>query len=302
MKQTIYIDVLMSVNLFVNYFILLGSSKFLGIEIKKLRLVLASVIGAIFSLYILLPTVNKFLSVIIEILMASLMIFVAFGFKDRVRFIKASVCFFSMNFSFAGLMFLLWKIFSPPGLILNNGIVYFNISPLLLIISTVASYIIIRLFNIITGKAKIRGEIYNVKIYKSERSCSILAKLDTGNSLLEPFSGLPVIVAEYDAIKEILLDDEARILTNKCELVGATSANGRISEGIDTQASLRLKLRFIPFNTVSEKGMLPSFKADKIEIKPVYVKQANEVDAYIAVCGKGYLYNGIQALLNPDLV
>lgn len=301
MKQTIYIDVLMSVNLFVNYFILLGSSKFLGIEVKRVRLVLASVMGAIFSLYILLPTVNRFLSFIIEVLMASLMILVAFGFKDKIRFIKASVCFFSMNFSFAGLMFLLWKIFSPPGLMLNNGIVYFNISPILLIISTVVSYIIIRLFNIITGKSKRRDEIYNIKIYKSERSCSILAKLDTGNSLIEPFSGLPVIVVEYDAIKSILSDDEAEILVSKCELVGA-SVKGRVSEGIEAETSVRLKLRFIPFNTVSGKGMLPSFKADKIEVKAVCKKQAREVEAYIAVCDKGYLCDGIQALLNPDLV
>ena len=48
-KQTIYIDVLIATNIFINYFLLLAVAKFLHSNAKRWRLVLASVLGAAYS-------------------------------------------------------------------------------------------------------------------------------------------------------------------------------------------------------------------------------------------------------------
>ena len=61
MKQVIYIDVLIIVNLFVNYFILLTTSKFLNLKLKLSRLILGEILGAIYSLYIFIPAPNTFI-------------------------------------------------------------------------------------------------------------------------------------------------------------------------------------------------------------------------------------------------
>lgn len=307
MEQTVYIDVLLCLNLFVNYFILLGCTKFLGMGVRRYRLLLASSVGAIFSLYILLPTLNVFLSTVIEILMAAIIILIAFGFRNKANFIRTSVCFFSMNFSFAGLIFLLWKFFAPPGLIMNNGIVYFDISPFVLIISTVIAYILIRVFNIVTGKAKLKRDFYTLKIYVGEKFCKITAKLDTANSLIEPFSGLPVIVVKYDSVKDLFSDSEQNIFkyedTFVKEKVGVSvGTKDSVANNSKVDLSLRLKLRCIPFNTISGNGILMAFRADKILLKQFDSKKESIVEAYVGVCSDEYLYEGTQALLNPDLI
>lgn len=42
MKQTVYLDVLICLNLFINYFILLACAKFTKIPVKQRRLVLGA--------------------------------------------------------------------------------------------------------------------------------------------------------------------------------------------------------------------------------------------------------------------
>ena len=51
----VYIDVLLGVNLFVNYFLLLAVGRFLHLAVRRLRLLAGAAVGAAFSLSILLP-------------------------------------------------------------------------------------------------------------------------------------------------------------------------------------------------------------------------------------------------------
>ena len=51
----VYIDVLLGVNLFVNYFLLLAVGRFLHLAVRRLRLLAGAAVGAVFSLSILLP-------------------------------------------------------------------------------------------------------------------------------------------------------------------------------------------------------------------------------------------------------
>ena len=65
MKEVIYIDVLIAVNLFINYFLIISTAKFLHLKTQKSRLILGEILGGIYSLYILLPPTNFFVSLII---------------------------------------------------------------------------------------------------------------------------------------------------------------------------------------------------------------------------------------------
>ena len=51
MKQTIYIDVLLAVNIFINYFLLLAAAKFLAVKRVRLRILAASILGAAYFSY-----------------------------------------------------------------------------------------------------------------------------------------------------------------------------------------------------------------------------------------------------------
>lgn len=134
---------------------------------------------------------------LVELAMAATITLTAFG---RKGILKTCSCFLSMSFLFAGSMFLLWKTAAPKNLIINNGVVYFQISPLLLIGTTVASYVLVRLFQRITGRAVPEELFCMVQVVHRGKRAVFRAKVDTGNQLREPFSHLPVIVVKETAV------------------------------------------------------------------------------------------------------
>ena len=113
-----------------------------------------------------------------------------------------------------------------------------------------------------------------------ERQVNFAAKVDTCNSLREPFSNLPVIVASEEVLKPILPQDFWPFI-----------------KGNEMQNFEDFKIRFIPFQTVSGEGLLPAFKPDVVKIKNDFEKEA-----YIAVCSKEVLPDGTFSLINPLLI
>ena len=108
MTQVVYVDVLVGVNLIVNYFLLLASAKFLTLPFHRGRLVAASALGALYSLVILLPAWNPFLSLLIKLIMAASIILAAFGWHGVKAFLRQTAAFYIVSFAFAGLMIAVW--------------------------------------------------------------------------------------------------------------------------------------------------------------------------------------------------
>ena len=77
-KQTIYIDVLLAVNIFINYFLLLAAAKFLAVRRIRLRILAASILGAAYSLTMLLPSIPMVLALLMKLAMSASLVFVAF--------------------------------------------------------------------------------------------------------------------------------------------------------------------------------------------------------------------------------
>ncbi|MBR2735536.1 MAG: sigma-E processing peptidase SpoIIGA [Clostridia bacterium] len=282
MKEVIYIDVLIAVNLFINYFLIISTAKFLHLKTQKLRLILGEILGGIYSLYILLPPTNFFVSLIIKFLMAASIILTAFKFSGIKIFFKTLICFYLINFAFSGVMLALWCTLRPNGMAVNNGIVYFAISPVILVISTVITYLILQVINRIIGKRSFGKSTCNVKIIGENSEDLLTALIDTGNSLVEPFSGLPVIVVKRESIKNICPE----------EILSAEEISN-----IDETACLNSKLRMIPFKTISGEGLLPSCKP-----KSVIINGGAPKEAYVAVCSDNILSENCSAIINSDLI
>lgn len=269
MKQTIYVDVLVGVNLFINYFLLLAVSKFLSLPIKRPRLLAASALGAVYSLTILLPDMNMVLSFLMKFVMAATIVLVAYRFCGLKQFLRELAAFYIMSFAFAGFMLALWYFIAPQGFIIKNSIVYFNISPLVLIILTVVCYLIIRLINRLTGRQAPDAIFCKIQIDYEGKSISCFAKVDTGNSLTEPFSNYPVAVVYEENIATLVPHE--------------TSG----------------KIRLVPFQAVSGGGLLPAFKPDLLTI--ICGKRQFQIhNVYIAVAKSKF--GEFSALLNPDLL
>ena len=286
MKQTIYIDILIAVNLFINYILLLLTAKFLSLKWKSIRLVFGEILSGIYSLYILFPETNLFLSILVKLIMSITIVWCVFGFKSLKSFIKITLCFYAINFLFSGIMLGLWILFRPSSMEMNNGVVYFNISPLVLIASTIVSYFIIEIFYRIIGKNHIKNSFYEIKINIEDSPVKLRAKVDTGNILREPFSNLPVIIVRKSTAEKIIPPKLLGLLDNYYQNTNNISSY-----------EVKYPIRMVPFKTVAGRGVFPAFKPKNI-INPEGILKK----AYIAICPDRTLSEEIGALINPELI
>ncbi len=277
---TIYIDILLGTNIIINYFILLAVGKATKANGKILRMVLGSCFGAICALIIFLPNLPFLLNLVIKLVISVIIVFISFGYRSIRKFIKNIALFYFISFCFCGAMLFIWFI-SPQRIVVNNSVVYFSISPILMIITTVICYVIIRIINRITEKQHSSLEICKVKIIHNNKYCQFYAKVDTGNTLCEPFSQIPVIVVNEDTIK-IIAEDEFNKLLNNTSL----------------EYTPKNHYRIIPFNSVGGDGLLPAFLPKEVYINDTYCP--NKV--YIAVCKNRIINGEIKAMINPEII
>ena len=138
----IYADILIVLNLIVNYFLLLFTSKILHKNPKIVRVFSGAFLGAISSLYIFLPQVSVFAELSFKIALCSVISLIVFGVKSVKQYIKSTGMLFVVTCGYAGIMITVWRFFRPLGMTINNSIVYFNISPIVLVVITVCAYIL----------------------------------------------------------------------------------------------------------------------------------------------------------------
>jgi stage II sporulation protein GA (sporulation sigma-E factor processing peptidase) len=269
LKQTIYIDILVGINLFINYLLLLCVSKFLTIDGKRKRLIAAASLGAVYSLAILLPEVPPVFSLLTKLLMSLSIVITAFGYKGLRELIRETIAFYLTSFAFAGFMLVLWYFFAPQGLLIRNSVVYFNISPLGLILLTLICYVGITLFHRITGRQMPKNLNCRLLIECGGKTCSCTARVDTGNSLKEPFSGDPVAVIYEPVVAGIVPPRDS------------------------------CNFRLIPYDVISGGGVLESFRPDRLTI--CFGKERITTQkVFIAVAKTRF--GEFDALLNPDLL
>ena len=80
--RTVYVDVLITVNIFIDFMLLVGTGRFLQLRSSLLRLILASLLGGAESLAALLPEIPLPLNLLTDLLFAAALMFVAFGRTD----------------------------------------------------------------------------------------------------------------------------------------------------------------------------------------------------------------------------
>ena len=280
--MTVYADVLVVVNLFVNYALLLCSSLILKNRISNIRLLAGAAIGSAYGLVIFLPEIPIYFELPMRIAVSAAIVLAAFGYRNIRRFLRCFFTFLAVTFAFGGIMLVLWVTVAPVGMIYNNGTVYFDINLSVLAISTVACFAIVSLISrLIARKAPINS-VYTLTVTNCERMISGTALCDTGNSLVESFSGYPVIVGEYDTLIRILPQSVIDYYENPSACADASN------------------LRLIVCKTVADVGVLPSFRPKSVEVVS-NDRRIKTDEVYIAVT-KNRLGGGeFDFIFNPKL-
>lgn len=257
-------------------------------ESKRLRLFCGALVGAVASLAIFLPPMNFGIGLIFKLVVSLLIVYISFGVIKFSRFLKMFVSFIAANFIFAGSMMGLWIALKPGGMVINNNVVYFDISVSVLIGSTVVCYGIVAVVSKIISRKNSDDIIYTVTVAFDCVSVTGRGYLDTGNALTDCFSGFPVIIANADFIANLFFDEEISYLKE--------------SNIISNDAErLKNRTRIIPFGTIKDQGILRAFKPDYIIVEKNNQKICKTNEVYVAVGIKNFSSFNCDVLLNPKI-
>ena len=158
------------------------------------------------------------------------------------------------------------------------------------------SYLLIKLgMKIIEHHTIKRQVLRTIKVFLGEEDVSFEALVDTGHSLKEPLSRSPVIIAEFEHIKNILPDSLKKLFYEKLE----NDYAGLISLGEGNPFYKRI--RMIPFTSIGKKsGMLIGFKPDRIVVGDS--ENGSPEDVVIGIYNDKLCSNSrYQGLLSPEI-
>ncbi len=272
----VYADVLIFLNLLVNYFLLLAVARVLNKSVKTHRLVLGSLLGALSSLYIFLPPLSIWLEMIIKAAVCGVMCLIAFGYNGGRAFFKSMLLLVLVTVGYGGVMYAVWLLFSPKGMVINNSVVYFNISLIHLIVFTVLGYVAFSVFYKIFSRRAITAKRCNINVYAQGKSASLTAIVDTGNSIEDVFSQGEIIICDKSVMSQLFGDSE-----------------------IKGNTALKSRYRLLPCSTVSGVDMLEGVRCDKAVIH--YDGRTVTLEKPILALSKTALSDG-EAIINPKIL
>ena len=249
--MVIYVDVLLFINLVIDYLLLSVTQTFVHYKPRLLRRILAATVSALFSLYIFLPPQPTVIEILMRLVASSVTVLICFGFDNPRLYLRRFFTFFAVSFIYAGLMAGIWMLFSPSVMSINNGIVYFDISPLWLIAASLLFYIAIVLIKKLTGKDSEYAKRCDIVLAFNENTARATAMVDSGHSLNVGLSNSVVIV----------IDRSVAVV-----LFGEADTDSMIRLEPPKLSPIAKKYRLIPTNTVSGEGLLPAVRIDRADI------------------------------------
>ena len=279
---TIYVDVLVSINILITYIFLVCVRVFLRYPTNKWGVGIASLLGGLSSLIIFVPNLNVIVSVLYKVLLCSLIVTVSFLPKKFIQFIKSFLAFFGVTFLFGGAIYTITLCFGSKRVLYMNGTVYFDMSIKYLVGIVFVIYGLFIAFDYFLMKSYGKNKIYDVKIRFRDIQVSVKGFLDTGNSMTDAMSGRPVVIGEIDALSPLFTYEELVFL------------KGEKYE--DIPDSLVGKFRLIPCKTVGGSSLIPIFKPDELRVND----KSSVVS--VAIVNKDLSGNEYNILLNRNMM
>ena len=285
-KMVIYLDLLILINLYVTYFQILAVSVFTHRKTVWYRKLSAAGIGAVASLSIFIPQEMVLTLTLLKIFLCALIAFVAFGYTGFRAYAVSVLFLMLVSFVFSGLMLCVWLFAAPMKMLFINGTVYFGIDTMTIILSTCAAYGVVRIIRYILDKNGKTDGKYTVIIKNNGRECRLSALADSGNGMVDCFSGLPVIVCRRDICADV-----------SPPAIEMIENNSDISE-IGTQ--MIKGVRIMPFSTVGKGGLICMFKAESVVIDDETNEEKYPVNALIGIVIGGR--QEYEAIFNPKIL
>lgn len=298
--MVLYFDVVLLINLLMNYMILYFVALVLNLKKEFGRLFLGAILGCLFLISVISEKFIMLQSFPIKVVISVAMILVSFPPKNFRDFLKTLSFFYLISFMMGGGVLAFFYLLNLRQNLLTNTLILNNISVQwwILLISALALFLFLKfiwplLYSILSKDTFLAL----MTIVIDGKPIEIKGLIDTGNDLFDPVSKYPVIIVELGAIKDILSKDLQSILEK-----GPEESLSNIGETI-ASSNWASRFRIIPYESIGKrKGLMIGFKPDLVKIQH-NDKIKTTKEAVIGIYQRALSPEGTyRALLNPILL
>lgn len=250
----IYVDTLFLLNALVDYVLLLGAARLAGEPLCRLRFAVGAIVGGGYAVAIFLPGAGFLQGVFCRLAVLALMCVAAYGGSRRL--LRQSLLFLALSCALGGGV-LMTALLGGRGLTMSGGVLYSVMDLKIVLLSAAGCYAgATLLFRGLIRHTAISGELVRVRVELAGRSVTLTALRDTGNTLTDPATGRPVLVAEGVALLPLLPPETLRAE----DLADAVTCMEKLKEG-----PLAGRVRLLPYRAVGvERGLLLALRTDGI--------------------------------------
>ncbi|MCL2085271.1 MAG: sigma-E processing peptidase SpoIIGA [Oscillospiraceae bacterium] len=253
----VYIDSLFTLNLILDYLLLLLTARLTGLPFSRKRLLAGAALGACYAVLAVLPQTRWMAAALLKCAVSVPITAIAFGWR-RGGFIRRLILFWTLSFTLAGLALGFGLLFGHDA----RPTPYIHISVRALLLTAAAAYFVLTAaFKGFARYGGARSRIVPVRVSHNGKSAAFDALVDTGHTLSDPMTGQSVLVADLPCVMPILPGGARALVTADT-----------LKEPIELIERLRLadaglKLRLIPYRTVgSPNSLLLAFRPDAVTV------------------------------------
>ena len=243
----VYADILFLVNLSLNWFSLILTSKMMKLKSSTPKLLLSASIGALIGTFTVFFK-NNFAIALSETASTFLMCTAAFKAYSTKEYVKMCVCLFASGATLGTSLTFLYSLLGDADINLHSNSDASSAVFILLSFALTASALIFERF-LVSGKKAKSGKVF---IEYNKKSIIIPFFSDSGNFLRDPISYKPAIIVEKNRISEIfpfLLKGESSFFNSD-----------------NIPKTLHKRIRLLPTKTISGDLLMLGVIPDKITL------------------------------------
>ena len=260
MTVTVYIDTLFVLNTIINYLLLLAAARIAGQPFRRRRLLLGAALGGVYAVLVFWQPLRFLAGLTGKALAGLVMALCAVGGPPWKRFWRYTLVFVGVSFALGGCVLALGLLTGQSTL--QNGVPVLPVSLSTLLLGAGIGYLLLTLiFRRTARHGGTARDIVAAHILWDGREIELPALCDTGNTLFDPLTGTPVMVADYEHARAVL-PGAAALLMDKNLLQRPERFLPLLYE-----LGLSGRFRLIPYHAVGvECAFLLAFRPDSVRI------------------------------------
>ena len=279
--MVVYADILLALNWWIDFLLLLAVRRTLGGGARPWRLAAGALLGAASCFVLFLPPLPVWLSLTVKLGAAFVMVLVAFRRRGWREYMRRVFLLFAFSAGLAGLCGGVYYFAAPQDFHVVNGVVYYAVSPLLLVALSVICYGLLWLSDHLMRRRAPSTRVFRATLVVGGDRVIFPCLYDSGNHLIEPFSGYPVMVVERGLLEPLM---EVPADADALPVGGGW--------------------RLIPYDTLGGGGLLPAFIPRQVTVT-VDGAERPLPPCYVAVCerlGRGEYRGLMGSALSEELL